>query len=145
MGGDFYGTFIYNYSDSSHNSYLGAWVVGEPAWIPVANAGPDQIVFNEITLDGLQSTDSDGIIDLYEWQILHRENPAYDRTAVGDKPTISDLEPGFYDVTLTVTDNDGAVDADTMVFSAMGRKGDLNMDGDVDGDDLSEFSEEYGN
>jgi hypothetical protein len=33
---------------------------------------------------------------------------------------VSDLQPGFYDVTLKVTDNDGLVDTDTMLLAASG-------------------------
>ena len=45
---------------------------------------------------------------------------------------------------MTVTDNEGAVGFDNMFFSAMGLKGDLDLDGDVDGNDLSEFSKNFG-
>ena len=31
-----------------------------------------------------------------------------------------------------------------MEFAAIGRKGDLDLDGDIDGTDLSDFSGEYG-
>ena len=57
---------------------------------------------------------------------------------------MSDLAPGFYDVTLTVTDNDGAVSTDEMMVAAIGQKGDLNLDGDIDGMDLSEFAAVFG-
>jgi len=111
---------------------------------PTANGGPDQRVFDSITLDGSQSTDLDGSITAYLWALKYRGNSAYDRTATGVKPTVSNLQPGFYDVTLTVTDNQGLTGTDTMMFSAIGIKGDFNGDGDVDGADLQIFSTNYG-
>ena len=87
---------------------------------PSSNAGPDQMVFDEITLDGSMSEDPDGEIVSYQWQIQHRENSTYDHTATGETPTVTNLEPGFYDVTLTVTDNDGLTDSDTMLLGAAG-------------------------
>lgn len=87
---------------------------------PSADAGPDQVVFDEVTLDGSGSSDPDGEIVSYQWELLHRENSAYNRTAEGVNQTILDLEPGFYDVVLTVTDNEGAIDNDTMLLGAAG-------------------------
>jgi hypothetical protein len=111
---------------------------------PTANAGHDQIVFDEITLDGSLSDDPDGEIVSYQWQLIHSVNSAYNRSAEGQTPTISDLKHGFYDVTLVVEDNGGATDTDEMSFSATGLKGDFNFDGNVDGSDLAEFSENFG-
>ena len=88
---------------------------------PYADAGSDQVVFDEVTLDGSQSFDPDGTIEYYEWNLEHRENSDYDRSANGEKPIVSDLEPGFYDVTLTVTDNDGLENTDTMLLAATGK------------------------
>jgi hypothetical protein len=111
---------------------------------PIANAGSDQRVFDSITLDGSGSTDTDGTIASYVWNLKYQGNSSYDRTATGVNPTIPTLQPGFYDVTLTVTDNQGLTDTDTIVFSAIGIKGDFNGDGDVDGSDLQIFSTNYG-
>lgn len=84
---------------------------------PVCDAGPDQSVTNEVTLNGSQSTDSDGTIESYDWVLEYRDNPAYDLNATGVTPTVSNLEPGIYDVTLTVTDNIGLTDTDIMVLT----------------------------
>ena len=111
---------------------------------PTANAGPNQRVFDSVTLDGSGSTAPDGIITSYLWDLKYQGNSSYDRTATGVNPTVSNLQPGFYDVTLTVTDNQGLNDTDTMFFSAIGIKGDFNGDGDVDGSDLQVFSTNYG-
>jgi len=88
----------------------------------IADAGADQIVFNKVTLDGSQSSVPDGLIVSYEWQLIHRTNPTYDRTATGVKPTVSNLKKGFYDVTLTVTDDLGGIDTDTMLLAVAGVK-----------------------
>ena len=92
--------------------------------IPIAEAGPDRVVFNEVFLDGSGSSDSDGAIISYEWELEHRAFPAYNRSAGGQSPTaaILNLEPGFYDVTLTVTDDDpeALTDTDTMVLAVAG-------------------------
>ncbi len=89
--------------------------------IPIANAGPDQIVLglNEILLDSSLSTDGDGSIVSYSWELIHRELSEYNTTADGETPTITDLFTGIYDVTLTVTDNDGLTDTDEMVLEVV--------------------------
>jgi len=81
---------------------------------PTANAGPDQVVLDsdEVTLDGSQSY---GTIVFYEW-ILHHRETSTDRFADGVKPVVSDLEPGFYEVKLTVTDGE-LTDTDTMLLA----------------------------
>jgi len=111
---------------------------------PSADAGPKQSVFDSITLDGSGSTDPDGTISSYLWSLKYQGNSSYDRTATGVNPTVSNLQPGFYDVTLKVTDNQGLTGTDTMIFSAMGINCDFNGDGDVDGSDLQVFSTNYG-
>ncbi len=111
---------------------------------PEADAGPDQIVFDEITLDGSLSTHPTGASMTYQWTLVHREDPAFNQTADGVDPTVQGLAKGFYDVTLTVSDDQGGTDTDQMLFSATGPKGDFDSDGDVDGFDLSVFSEHYG-
>ena len=87
----------------------------------IANAGSDQLVFDQVILDGSLSQDPDGTIVAYEWNLQHRENPSYNKLATGLNPTISGLYRGFYDVTLTVTDNDGFKATDTMILAASGQ------------------------
>jgi len=99
---------------------------------PSANAGSDQIVGDKITLDGSKSFDPDGSIASYQWELRHKTNPLYNRTVSGVTTTVSDLKKGFYDVTLTVTDNSGVAKSDELFFSALGdpaKEYDINGDG----------------
>jgi len=85
----------------------------------IANAGSDQIVYNEIILDGSASYPTEQIIS-YQWQIQHREKTDYNMTAEGVSPTLSNLKKGFYDVTLIVSNNKLETSSDKMFFSATG-------------------------
>ena len=87
---------------------------------PIADAGPDQVVFDEAILDGSGSSDPDNLIVSYDWELLHREDSIHDITTSGINPTIPGLAPGLYDVTLTVTDEDDLTDTDTMLLAAAG-------------------------
>ena len=91
-----------------------------PAPSPTADAGGDQVVFDEVTLDGSGSYDTYGTIVSFDWLLQHRDDPDNDRTAAGVNPTISSLEPDFYDVTLTVTNDDGLTGTDTMLLAVAG-------------------------
>ena len=93
-------------------------VVNSPAnQSPTANAGADQTVVDtdgsgseEITLDGSASTDTDGTIVTYAW--------TQDGTqiATGVNPTIT-LPTGNQNITLTVTDDNGATDTDEVTIT----------------------------
>lgn len=109
-----------------------------------AHAGSDRIVFDEVTLDGSQSYDTDGSIVSYQWTLLHRNDAANNTSAMDQTPIIANLRHGFYDVTLVVTDDNGLSDSDTMEIAAIGPKGDFDFDGDIDGLDLEEFAVNFG-
>jgi PKD repeat protein len=88
---------------------------------PVAVAGPDRAVaLNEVTLDGGGSSDVDGSIVSYNWELTHRTDSAHNQIATGVNPTITDLAADFYDVQLVVTDDDGLTSTDTMVLAVSG-------------------------
>ena len=84
---------------------------------PVADAGPDLSVkvnkksrLATFTLDGSRSSDPDGTIAGWEW----REGTAL----LGQTRTLTlHRGSGTYTFRLTVTDDDGAVDSDTVVVS----------------------------
>ncbi len=85
---------------------------------PVADAGIDRAITQyNIILDGSGSNDVDGSITSYDWVLNHRVDSAYDQSASGVNPTIMELVSGFYDVQLTVTDDDGLSNNDSMVLS----------------------------
>ena len=87
---------------------------------PVAHSGFDQVVFDEVTLDGSASYDPDGNIMTYAWQLEYIGDTTHNRSATGVSPTISDLQPGFYYKHLTVTDNEGATNTDYSSVAAAG-------------------------
>lgn len=96
---------------------------------PVANAGSNQIVYDTVSLDASKSTDSDGTIVSYFWELKHKDNSVYNKTATGAKVNLSGLNKGFYDVVLTVTDNSGAQSSNTIWLAVSGDvKGDVNAD-----------------
>ncbi len=84
--------------------------------MPVADAGPNQVDIDNddneselITLDGSGSLEFDGSISSYSW------TEAGSQIATGVNPTIS-LSVGTHNITLIVTDNDGAVDEDQLTI-----------------------------
>lgn len=88
---------------------------------PIADAGDDQTVtdtdndgFEEVTLDGSGSYDSDGTIVSWVWTD-NLGNPILD----GEIVTVS-LSVGIHTITLTVTDNDGLTDTDDVIITVEG-------------------------
>ena len=93
---------------------------------PVANAGADQTItdtdgdgFENVTLNGSGSTDSDGSIVSYEW----REGSTV--IGAGVSPTYA-FALGSHTVTLTVTDNEGVTAADTVVINVVSESSGTN-------------------
>jgi hypothetical protein len=85
---------------------------------PVANAGPDQSVATgvQVTLNGSESTDSDGTIVSYSW--LQTSGPAVTLSGSGATRTFTPSQAGTYTFALTVTDDGGATDADIVNITA---------------------------
>jgi PKD repeat protein len=84
-----------------------------PNQSPIADAGSDQIVFEDdiVNFDGSGSYDPDGIIVNYTWD-FGDGNLGY-----GKFPTHIYDTPGSYNVTLTVMDDDNATDSDIMTVT----------------------------
>ncbi len=95
---------------------------------PVANAGADQtvIVGATVFLDGSGSYDSDGFIDLYQWEQLSGENVTLS-TYNGEVCSFeTSVTPGSFSFSLTVTDNEGSTSSDIIhVYSVETIDGDL--------------------
>jgi peptide/nickel transport system permease protein len=91
---------------------------------PVANAGPDQTVaqYDYVTFNGTMSTDDVGIVN-YTWMFVYGGNTWYLYGEVND--TFYFVEMGSYNVTLTVTDEDGNTSSDVMVVTVTKAKVDL--------------------
>ena len=89
---------------------------------PTSVCGGDQVVFDEVTLDGSGSYDPDpnGSIVTYYWKIQQKMPPNNYIEAYGVNPTISGLTKGFYDMCLTVTDDQGATDIDCCLLAVAG-------------------------
>lgn len=103
-------------STRTQNDYI--VVVRTP---PIADAGDDRVISTtELALDGGQSVDSDGEIVDFLWQLRHRDEPAFNQTASGATLVVKNLHYGFYDVELTVTDDDGLKSSDSMILVVSG-------------------------
>jgi PKD repeat protein len=78
-------------------------VLGRAGGIPTAVAGGPYRVRNglSVAFDGTASSDGDGAIVSYQWDFGDGQ------TGFGAAPNHLYSAPGFYNVTLTVTDNDG--------------------------------------
>ncbi|MFT5433703.1 MAG: hypothetical protein ACI9OJ_004411 [Myxococcota bacterium] len=86
-----------------------------PARPPSANAGDDQLVyFGPARLDGTQSSDPDGTVVEYVWDFG-------DGTPVkmGDVVEHAFTQPGIYEVTLTVIDDEGNSSTDTVLVEVV--------------------------
>ncbi|MFC1858787.1 hypothetical protein ACFL9U_12300 [Thermodesulfobacteriota bacterium] len=83
--------------------------------IPIVDAGPHQIVMDSVTLTGTRNYPNKNISS-WEWILEHNSNHLLDRTATGQNPTVSDLAPGFYNVILRVTQDNGKIDQDNTVL-----------------------------
>ncbi|MFW6146730.1 MAG: PKD domain-containing protein, partial [Planctomycetota bacterium] len=83
---------------------------------PVADAGADQVIVDndedgveDVHLDGAASADADGVLLTHTWSEGGIE------LARGIAPIVS-LEVATHDITLTVTDEDGLTDSDTVIL-----------------------------
>ncbi|MAD80282.1 MAG: hypothetical protein CMJ50_05470 [Planctomycetaceae bacterium] len=87
-------------------------ITAPPNAAPTAKAGGpyEGVVGNTITLDGSASTDTDGTIVLYQWDL---DSDGQFDDATGVTANFSAVTVGTYTVGLQVTDDDGAQDTDT--------------------------------
>lgn len=103
---------------------------------PLADAGLDQEVIRGSTvhLDATESRDPDGTIEQYEWSISTPENETITpdcRDCARTQFTPQLL--GVYEVTVTVTDDDGASSSDTLYVTVSPGSGpDVQLSGPTD-------------
>jgi poly(3-hydroxybutyrate) depolymerase len=87
---------------------------------PVADAGADQEITlpdNILTLNG-SGTDSDGVIESYLWE--QNSGPTVSMFGADTSQLLlEDLLEGHYQFSLTVTDNEGATDTDSVNVSVL--------------------------
>jgi Secretion system C-terminal sorting domain/PKD domain len=85
--------------------------------VPVANAGADILItlpVNTVTLNGSLSTDVDGTITNYAWSKIAGPT-SYNIINAGNATTnVNTLVAGVYLFQLSVTDNNGAINKDTV-------------------------------
>ncbi len=88
-----------------------------PNVVPNANAGSDIVITlptNSTSLNGSLSNDPDGTISTYAWVKISGPATGTITNASSAIATASGLVQGVYKYQLTVTDNSGAIDRDTM-------------------------------
>lgn len=90
---------------------------------PIANAGPDLLLadfdgtgFEPVLFDGSASEDPDGQIVLYTWTL-----GAQTLASVQDPTVVVDMPVGVHEVVLTVTDDRGDTDSDSVIVTIVGR------------------------
>lgn len=88
--------------DVVHHYTLGSGNVPNAAPVAAFDHVADHL---QVTFDASASTDPDGTITAYSWDF------GDDNTGSGVNPSHTYAESGAYEVTLTVTDDDGATDA----------------------------------
>ena len=90
-----------------------------PNQAPVASAGTDQSItlpVNTVTLNG-NATDSDGTIASYQWTKISGPASYTIASSTQAQTSINGLIQGQYGFELTVTDNQGASDKDTVLVT----------------------------
>ncbi|MDE0298630.1 MAG: PKD domain-containing protein [Candidatus Poribacteria bacterium] len=94
---------------------------------PVANAGPDQIVAINaetssavVNFDGSGSRDPDGGTLTYEWNFGDGDGNTEASTDNRVTPSHNFTSPGIYNLTLTVTDDEGDKAGDSLTVTVFG-------------------------
>lgn len=80
--------------------------------LPVADAGPNQLIApgGTVQFDGSRSVDADGTISSFVWQVQGQQYS-------GEKFAHRFEQSGAYQISLTVTDNDGAMHSDALTVT----------------------------
>lgn len=85
---------------------------------PKANGGEFQHieVGDSLLLDGTNSSTLGSTIVSWDWLLEHHGDSFLNKKATGATATITGLTAGIYTITLTVTDNNGETDTDTVLL-----------------------------
>jgi hypothetical protein len=86
---------------------------------PMADAGPDQVVFDQVSLDGSGSTPTDAE---YQWDLYRKDGDelVFVDSQLGEQVEFSNLEKGFYEARLQVKNLAGISSLDTALIAASG-------------------------
>jgi PKD repeat protein len=127
------------YSDVTYKAYYDIRDDADhsmPNQLPVAQAGENYQGFsgNAISLSSAGSSDEDGHIVSYLWDL------GDGNTSDLANPEHSYAQAGQYNITLTITDNDGAISTATAEV-IVNPAGDMDGDGDVDKNDIRALSQ----
>jgi hypothetical protein len=90
---------------------------------PVANAGPDKTInlpVNNISLDGIGSSDPDNNISSFQWTKIAGPSSFTIVTPAAVQTTVNNLVSGFYEFELKVTDAGGLWSKDTVKVTVYG-------------------------
>jgi poly(3-hydroxybutyrate) depolymerase len=91
-----------------------------PNQLPIANAGSDITItlpVNSVTVNGTASSDPDGSIAGFMWTKLSGPPQYAIATPTGPTTSIDNMVQGVYSFQLVVTDNNGAIDRDTVTVT----------------------------
>jgi hypothetical protein len=115
------GTYVFRLTVTDNDGASDSVVYPAPVpnTAPSANAGSNRSITlptNSTTLSG-SGTDSDGTIASYRWTQISGPNTATLATATAASTGISNMIEGSYVFRLTITDNDGATDADDVTVT----------------------------
>lgn len=89
---------------------------------PIANAGRDTVIVvpaSSVWLNGLSSRDPDGTLSTYVWRQISGPSRASFEFVTVPVTAVRGLIPGDYQFELTVTDNHGLIDKDTVNVSVV--------------------------
>jgi hypothetical protein len=121
------GVYVYQLVVTDNNGATGntqvkITVVAPPNISPVANAGNAQVIVapaNSVNLDGTASYDPDGTITAYSWVLSSGQGAVTISNGNTASPGVSGLIPGSYTFKLTVTDNRGATNTDSVSVTVL--------------------------
>jgi hypothetical protein len=89
---------------------------------PIANAGSDQAVFDQVSLNGSDSSPADAT---YQWELYQKGENGWEfsDSAPGVQAEFTNLVNGFYEARLKVTNSLGVSAVDTAIIAAAGPPG----------------------